>query len=276
MNFLLHFSNCIAHVSSARRLAEGSGWNLPDLQNTPTYTSLRRSHDTCLETISNRGERGPFISQKYCNGNKDVRFLIAKIDAEIFSQTEKKERRQKAHAQQTRRAEISCHRDLLAKEKKHPVIPVLTEFRRLPIITALQDRDDVPPLSDTKRSSSTKSAKSPRVLESELKHSELIGGMIDNDLKKWTNTARVAFDSILGQPNWKSVSTTFLPPSERVTARFVCTLCSNQPNKDTAVESLTFLEACAHHCPRFSRKRAGQQKWKADQFVPDKKVHLDP
>jgi len=200
-----------------------------------------------------------------------VRFLIAKIDAEIFSQTEKKERRQKAHAQQMRCADISSHRDRLAKENNHPVVPVLTEFRRLPIITALQDRDDAPHLSDANRSSSTKLAKS-RVLESELKHSELIGGMINSDIKKWTDTARVAFNSILGQPNWKSASTTFLHPAERVTARFVCTLCSKRPNKDTTVESLTFIEACAHHCPRCSTKSAGKQKWKADQFVPDKKA----
>jgi len=171
-------------------------------------------------------------------------------------------------------ADISSHRDRLAKEKNHPVVPVLTEFRRLPIITALQDRDDAPPLSDASRSS-TKLAKS-RVLESELNHSELIGGMIDSDIKKWTDTARVAFNSILGGTNWKSASTTFLHPAERVTARFVCTLCSNRPNRDTTVESLTFLEACAHHCPYYSRKPAGKQKWKADQFVPDKKVHLDP
>lgn len=97
-----------------------------------------------------------------------MRLLIAKIDAEIFSQTEKKERRQKVHAQQMRRANISRHRDRLAKEKNHPVVPVLAEFRRLPIITALQDRDDAPLLSDTVRPSSTL-AKSSHVLESELK-----------------------------------------------------------------------------------------------------------
>ena len=89
-----------------------------------------------------------------------MQLLIAKIDAEIFSQREKKERRQKEHAQQMRRANISRHRDRLAKEKNHPVVPVLTEFRRLPIITALQGRDDAPLLSDTVRSSSATLAKS--------------------------------------------------------------------------------------------------------------------
>lgn len=174
-----------------------------------------------------------------------------------------------------RRTDISRHRDRLAKEKNHPVVPVLTEFRRLPIITALQDRDDTPPLTDTACSSSAKLAKSSRALESELKHSELIRGMIDSDLKKWTDTVRVAFDAMLGRPNWKSASTRFLHPAERVTARFICTLCSNQPNKGTTAESLTFLEACAHRCPRYTRKPAGRQKWKADQFVPDKKVRLN-
>lgn len=199
-----------------------------------------------------------------------MRLLLTKIDAEIISQVEKKERRQKAHAQQIRRTDITRHYDRIAEGKNYPVIPILAEFRELPIIKALQDRDDAMPILLNTSKSSNK-----RVLESELKRSELIGSMIDNDLKNWAQTALVAFDAILGQPKWKSASTRVLHPAERVTARFICTVCSSPPKiRTTFAESLDFREACAHKCVRYSRKAAAKKKWRADQFVPDQKVYM--
>jgi len=114
--------------------------------------------------------------------------------------------------------------------------------------------------------------KTSRVLEFELKRSELIGGMIDSDVKKWVHTALVAFDSILGQPKWNSASTRVLHPAERVTARFICTLCSSPSKTRNATESLNFREACAHDCVRSSGNAVAKRKWSADQFVPDKKA----
>lgn len=199
-----------------------------------------------------------------------MRLLLTKIDAEILSQVEKKERREKSHSQQMRRTDITRHYDWILEGKNYPVIPILSEFRELPIIKALHDRDDaMPTLSNTTDSSSA----NKRVLESELKRSELIGGMIDSDLKNWVQTALVAFDSILGQPKWKTASTRVLHPAERVTARFICTVCSSPPKACvTLAESLDFREACAHECVRYSKKVVAKRKWRADQFVPDQKV----
>ena len=169
-----------------------------------------------------------------------------------------------------RREDITRHYDRILEGKNYPIIPILAEFRELPIIKALHDRDDaMPTLSNTTNSSSA----NKRVLESELKRSELIGGMIDSDLKNWVQTALVAFDSILGQPKWKSASTKVLHPAERVTARFICTVCSS-PSKAcaTLAESLDFREACAHECVRYSKEVVAKRKWRADQFVPDQKV----
>lgn len=200
-----------------------------------------------------------------------MRLLVPKLDAEIFSRAENKERRQKAHAQQMRYKDIARHYCRLVEGKNHPVVPNLAEFRGLPIIKALQDRDDAMPVLS--RYSSTNLAKTPRVLESELKCSELIGGMIDSDIKKWVHTALVAFDSILGQPKWKSASTKVLHPAERVTARFICTLCNSPSKTCDTTESLNFREACAHECVR-SGNTVAKRRWKADQFVPDKKVYV--
>jgi hypothetical protein len=263
-------SSVISLVCSARKLATDAGWRVEDLLNTSTYSSLHQSYTTCLETISEFGKHSLFVRKKCCNGNKDVRLLLTKIDAEILSQVEKKERRQKAHAQQMRRTDITHHYDRIVEGKNYPVIPILAEFRELPIIKALQDRDDaMPTLSNTTNSSSANT----RVLESELKRSELIGGMIDSDLKNWVQTALVAFDSMLGQPKWKSASTRVLHPAERVTARFIGAVCSSPPKTCTTFsESLDFREACAHECVRYSRKAVAKRKWRADQFVPDQKV----
>ncbi len=197
-----------------------------------------------------------------------MRLLLSKIDAEIVSQVEKKERRQKVHARQMRRVDITHHYNRLVQGKNHPVIPILAEFRELPIIKALQDRDDVMPVP----SNTTHSLANTRVLGSELKRSELIGGMIDSDLKNWVQNALIAFDSMLGQPKWKSASTRVLHPAERVTARFICTMCSNPLKTCATAESLDFRGACAHECVRHSREVVAKRKWRADQFVPDEKV----
>src|SRR5487761_1798321 len=170
-SFCTSLPSCDVNVRSARKLATRVGWNLQDLLSTSTYYSLHRSYNACLERVSDSGERWLFISRKYCNGDIDVRLLVHKIDHEIFSLRENKERRQKAHAQQTRRTDISRHYDRIVTGKGHRVVPVLVEFRRLPIIKALQDRDDAPLASDTTHSSAAKRVKSSRVLDSELKTS---------------------------------------------------------------------------------------------------------
>lgn len=257
----------VSLVCSARELATDAGWNVEDLLNTFTYSSLHQSYTACLEIIFKSGMYLFFVRENCCNENKDVRLLLDKIDAEILSQVEKKERRRRVHAQQMRRTDITHHYDRIVAAKKYTALPILAEFRELPIIKALQDRDDAMPiLSNTTYSSSANT----RVLESELKRSDLIGGMIDSDLKNWVQTALVAFDSILGQPKRKKASTKFLHPAERVTARFICVLCSSPLR--TYADSLDFREACAHECVRHSNKAAAKQKWRADQFMPDQKV----
>lgn len=202
-----------------------------------------------------------------------MRLLLTRIDAEILSKAENTERRQRAHAQQVRCADITRHYDRLVQGKNHHVIPNLAEFRELPIINALQDRDDALPVVPT-RSSSARLTRTPRVLDSELRCSKLIGNMINSDIKKWVDAALAAFDSLLGQPNWKSASTKFLHPAERVTARFICTLCSSPPQRCATVESLDFREACAHQCVRHSKKSATKKRWCAEQFIVDQKVFV--
>ncbi|KAH9051082.1 hypothetical protein EDB87DRAFT_1572314 [Lactarius vividus] len=222
----------------ARNHARAAGWDLHDLLNNPTYLSLHRSHKMCLEPIP----------------ESVVNSLTTRIDTEILSQMEKKERRQKAHAQQIRRADIARHYDRLAERKSHPILPTLAEFRALPIIKALQDRDDTAPIS------------------SSLKRPQLIGGMINNDLKQWADTALREFDAILGQPNWKCASTKLLHPSERVNTRFICTLCHRTPKGHAGPVSLDLRGACAHECTGHHRKAATKRKPRADQFVPDQKA----
>jgi hypothetical protein len=203
-----------------------------------------------------------------------VRSLTRRIDAEILSQMENKERRLKSHAQQIRRADIAGHYDRLIERKSHSIFPPLVEFRALPIIRALQDREDASPFPSD--SANSRPVKIPRVLESELKRSQLIGGMIESDLDRWADTALREFDAILGQPNWRRASTKFLHPSERVDARFICNLCHSTLKGHAAPETLDFRGACAHQCAGHHRKVAAKRKWSANQFVPDQKVHTNP
>ncbi|KAH9026212.1 hypothetical protein EDB85DRAFT_177955 [Lactarius pseudohatsudake] len=186
-----------SNTAFARNHARAAGWDLHDLLNNPTYLSLHRSHKLCLETIPERV----------------VNSLTTRIDTEILSQMEKKERKQKTHAQQIRRADIARHYDRLVERKSHPMLPTLAEFRGLPIIKALQDRDDTAPLpSDSANSSSAGPVKISRVLKSELKRPQLIGGMINSDLKQWADTALREFDAILGTTKLEASIDEVTPP----------------------------------------------------------------
>lgn len=203
-----------------------------------------------------------------------MRSLMKRIDAEILSQMENKERRLKSHAQQIRRADIAGHYDRLIERKSHSVFPPLVEFRALPIIRALQDREDTTPFPSD--SANSRPVKIPRILKSELKRSQLISGMIESDLDRWADTTLREFDAILGKPNWRRASTKPLHPSERVNARFICTQCHSTPKGHADPESLDFFGACAHKCVGHHRKVAAKRKWSANQFVPDQKVHISP
>ncbi|KAI0301661.1 hypothetical protein B0F90DRAFT_1719078 [Multifurca ochricompacta] len=245
------------NMDFSRGLAAETGWSLQDLLNSPTYCSLHRSHNARLEMISESA----------------VRLLLAKIDVEILSQLENKRRRQKAHAQQIRRAVMTRHYNDLVDDKCYAAVPTLAEFRELPIVKTLQDREDATPFSsDTSRSSLSNPAKAQHALESELKRSKLIGGMISKDLKRWVDTALGKFDAMLGRPNWKSASTRVLHPAERVTSRFICTLCHDTPKQYGTPQSLEFREACVHQCIGRPKKGAAKRKWKAEQFAPDQKA----
>ncbi|KAI9438669.1 hypothetical protein H4582DRAFT_190173 [Lactarius indigo] len=246
-----------SNTAFARNFARAAGWDLHDFLNNPTYLSLHRSHKHCLETIP---------ESVVCS-------LTTRIDAEILSQMEKKERKRKAHAQQIRRADIARHYDRLVEGKSHSMLPTLAEFRGLPIIKALQDRDDTAPLpSDSANSSSAGPVEISRVLKSELKRPQLIGGMINSDLKQWADTALREFDAILGRPNWKRASTKLLHPSERVDARFICILCHSTPKGQITPESLDLRRACAHKCANHHRKTTARRKPRTEQFIPDQKA----
>ncbi|KAF8257604.1 hypothetical protein EI94DRAFT_1708816 [Lactarius quietus] len=181
---------------------------------------------------------------------------------EILSQMENRERRLKSHTQQVRRASIAGQYDRLIKRKTHSVFPPLVEFRGLPIIRALQDREDASTISSDSAnpSSSATPVEISRVLKSDLERSQLIGDMIDSDLKQWANTALKEFDAILGQPNWRRASTK------------CSTLPSGTPKGHATPESLDFRGACAHKCAGHHGKSQAKKKWRASQFVPDQKA----
>src|SRR6266404_8091122 len=200
---------------------------------------------------------------------------MTRIDSEILSQMENKERRQKIHAEQIRRSDIGRHYDRLFVGQNYPVVPTLAQFQGLPIIKALHDREDTTFFApDSTRTSSSRPVKTPRILNSELKRSQLLGGMIDSDLKTWVDTALRQFDAILGQPNWKRASTKLLHPSERVDARFLCPQCQSTSKKSATPESLDFRGVCAHKCSGLHRKAAAKKRWRVDQFIPDRKVRV--
>lgn len=149
------------------------------------------------------------------------------------------------------------HYRRLKGTNKRTAMPSLAEFRHLPTVQR-----------QLYKSTNAPSA----TVAHELKHSKLVGQMIEEDLDRWVDAARTSLAAVLGFPVWKSVSVHKLHPVDRLTARFRCKRCDarGEPKKWEG-GCFTFAEACEHRCKPGGKTRA-KERWEAKAFVPDEKV----
>lgn len=199
-------------------------------------------------------------------------------------------RRRKAEAELlTRQTDIERHHQRIKSSGAYGLVPTLAEFRKLPTMKAMVDKDTAS-------------------IDEELRRSDLIAALLRDNLKKWLEDARTGLAKLLGVVNYKNASTkvcTFplvremtswrdshgrvqrlpvscnrlqrgflvtdsyllqvLHPAERVTARFLCVTCGNK------AVSLDFAGVCKHECQKMSRG-ALKAPWTAERFVADTKV----
>lgn len=194
----------------------------------------------------------------------DVNAMKDDIEAELLVYSEKAENRKTEISNMHNRQDIAGLYERLRSGSVHTYLPSLPTFRQLPVISMLQTAE--------------RDKKSPSAVET-LEKNPVMNDLLNNQLKKWTDKAKMDFGAILGFPkNWKHASKNILHPVERVTARFVCTRCQRVDVKYREDGCLDFTGACKHECGVGNqkkgriRKRGPKSIWDSKNFAKDDKV----
>lgn len=179
----------------------------------------------------------------------EFRAIQSQIESELIKIKERRDNRAEEHAYQSRRQKIEEYYNKLKAEKKFKALPILSEFRKLPVIKTLQ---------------STVAA----IDHSDLQN-DFVAALLKDDLDIWLTEMQTAFSAKLGHPDWKTESSHKLHPVYRLSSLFMCTECDRKPPQH---QTLTFESACTHRCPEGNRKRKDKQVWKSERFIPHDKV----
>jgi hypothetical protein len=178
------------------------------------------------------------------------------VEAEIIKIIEARKRSANEEAYRCRRNDVEQHYNRLKSSGQEKVFPTLAQFRQLPIIKVLQSK------------TSTNTA-----VAGDLQ-SKLVVELLQDDLRKWRETATTTLAATLGFSNWRSASKKKLHPVDRLTARFRCKKCGHDDHKFYEQGCLDFAGACAHVCVRSDLKKSEREKWTPDQFEKDNKVNI--
>lgn len=167
---------------------------------------------------------------------------------------ERRERKEREHALQKRRANVTQHYDRLKSAEEKQVLPTLPEFRKFSIMKVFQASDTTEELSK------------------ELKNSKFIEQVLADNLEKWRENARASLAGVLGFSGWKTASRKKLHPVDRLTAMFSCKKCHKVAKKYREEDCLGFAGVCEHTCPDLNKRQRAKEIWSADNFEPDHHV----
>jgi hypothetical protein len=220
---------------------------------------LHRNRTNSCEEVQKRGKFPTNKVEAVLKRTLFVEYQVihAKVDNEITKMIEARKRSSKEAVYRRHRDEVEQHYKRLKSSEKDRVFPSLAQFRRLPIINILQ----------SKTSTSTGVA-------SDLRRSELVAELLQDDLKNWRESAKSALAAALGFPDWKSASKKKLHPVDRLTARFRCKRCESVGRETHKDMCLDFAGVCAHTCDRLNADKRTKEKWASDQFERDAKVPI--
>jgi hypothetical protein len=178
------------------------------------------------------------------------------LATEVTRAKDNRLRRQEEKLYSDRRQAIEkFYRNLENKHSRAEWPLQLSIFRQLPVITSLQDRAGL-------------------TAEQLLKEIDDVGvkKFCEMNIRAWRDQTERRFSKLLGVPAKRYTDFTRLKVFQRATSLYLCKECSKEGHK-TAPTSLSFVEACRHHCSvqKSSKKTAA---WSVDKFIADKKVRF--
>lgn len=88
----------------------------------------------------------------------------------------------------TRQTDIERHHQRIKSSGAYGLIPTLAEFRKLPAMKAMVEKDTIS-------------------IDEELRRSDLVAALLRDNLKKWLECAKAGLAKLLGHGDYKSAST---------------------------------------------------------------------
>ncbi|VDC02720.1 unnamed protein product [Peniophora sp. CBMAI 1063] len=226
------------NVQLIQRFSESKKWDVGQVMNTPTIKAMLTTANRCLTRIR----------------QSDLEHIEEPLKTEINVTALKRDNAKTEHARQQRRADIDKYYQILKSDNKAiHILPPLADFRRLPFIAHLQDKDAKTVLNDLK---------SDGVLPN---------SMLQSDLNAWIKKQHAGFQQLLGYEKWRDPNPDILSPADRINARFHCTLCGHVPMKLEEAGSFDFVSACNHQCANLGKRELKTHVFSAANFVADLK-----
>ncbi|KAI0716520.1 hypothetical protein C8Q76DRAFT_724657 [Earliella scabrosa] len=220
-------------------IAKENHWSTRALLRTPSYNTLHDARNRSLEAVT------PDDFEEIREAV--AREVVAHEERDIARETDRKQR---ARLDQVR----STLSTMKAKNDPTPVLPNLSEFRKLPVVKIFEA--------------------GPSGAEKRTMKDPFVASVLEENLKQWREAAKAALAGVLGFPGWKMMSRRKLHPVDRLTARFRCKRCDkaalgkNKPDDG----GMDFARVCEHVCQHLPKKRASSEKWSAERFELDQRV----
>lgn len=224
--------------------------------NSPSYAQLQRNHNEEIEVIT---QSGGFRSHKLSvstgrDCNLDYERIKLQVHQEVATIRKKKERRESERNYTTVLKDINRYYDGLLSGKEHGPLPTRSIFQHLPIIQ--QCLDLVSPANED-------------IAES-LRKQPALRGIVARQLRNWQQDTKTGLGTILGISVSDTTKLGGLHPTERMTARYLCSKCHHLAARYQMDESLDLAGVCGHECRAGGRRNV--RKWNISNFTKDEQV----
>ena len=159
------------------------------------------------------------------------------------------------HHRQQRRADVEkYYHSLKSQVNSTLILPSLTEFRALPFVMHLQNKD------------------APNILSDLRSDGNSANSALKIDLNAWVTKHRAGFMKLLGYEGWRDPNPDILNPVDRITARFLCVHCGKVPMKLEERGAFDFTAACSHQCANWDKRTRRDHVFSPLDFTMDLKV----
>ncbi|KAG5652801.1 hypothetical protein H0H81_003631 [Sphagnurus paluster] len=237
-----HHSNEAVNETFAKCLTSKYGWEYWDLINATPYGNLHRLKNKRIEPVL----------------QKDFDQIASQVDQALLTLSENRKRRAREAAYRENREGVAQHYQRLRSKQPQVILPPLPVFRRLPVVMMIQG--------------SPSTIEKPANVSQTLQKDAFFIDRLETELAQWRRQAKKELGAVLGYPDWRTASTKILHPVERITARFLCKVCSKVAIRYRDDNCLDFPGACAHQCLGTKKDKKQDEVWKAERFVKDDKA----